>query len=126
MIFCATSFGPVAEVTALTDTRVNAIETEDCAALALRMENGALATSSVTLGAGEDTTRLRFCFRGLTAESGSAPYAPAEDDWRFTARAPVTQAEVDAVLEEVPQGHAGLPAISTRWPMRFPGAAAAR
>ncbi|PIV75059.1 MAG: gfo/Idh/MocA family oxidoreductase [Rhodobacteraceae bacterium CG17_big_fil_post_rev_8_21_14_2_50_65_11] len=99
--------GPVAEVTALTDTRVNAIETEDCAALALRMENGALATSSVTLGAGEDTTRLRFCFEGLSAESGSAPYAPAEDIWRFIARAPVTQAEVDAVLAKVPQGHAG-------------------
>lgn len=99
--------GPVAEVTALTDTRVNDIETEDCAALALRMENGALATSSVTLGAGEDTTRLRFCFAGLTAESGSAPYAPAQDAWRFIARAPVTQAEVDAVLEEAPHGHAG-------------------
>jgi len=99
--------GPVAEVTALTDTRVNRIETEDCAALALRMASGALATSSVTLGAGEDTTRLRFCFEGFTAESGSAPYTPAQDTWRFVARAPVTQAQLDAVLAEVPQGHAG-------------------
>jgi predicted dehydrogenase len=99
--------GPVAEVTALTDTRVNRIETEDCAALALRMENGALATSSVTLGAGEDTTRLRFCFAGLTAESGTAPYTPAQDNWRFIARAPVTQAKVDAVLQGVPEVPAG-------------------
>jgi predicted dehydrogenase len=99
--------GPVAEVTALTDTRVNRIETEDCAALAFRMKNGALATSSVTLGAGEDTTRLRFCFAGLTAESGTAPYTPAQDTWRFIARPPVTQAEVDAVLERVPEAPAG-------------------
>lgn len=99
--------GPVAEVTALTDTRVNDIETEDCAALALRMESGALATSSVTLGAGEDTTRLRFCFEGLTAESGAAPYSPAQDRWRFVARGPVTQADLDAVLESVPDRPAG-------------------
>ena len=100
-------FGPVAEVTALTDTRVNEIETEDCAALAFRMQNGALATSSVTLGAGNDTTRLRFCFEGVTAESGSAPYSPAQDEWRFIARAPVAQAEVDSVVRQVPHGHAG-------------------
>ncbi|WP_127559445.1 Gfo/Idh/MocA family protein [Nioella ostreopsis] len=100
-------FGPVAEVTALTDTRVNQIETEDCAALAFRMQNGALATSSVTLGAGNDTTRLRFCFEGVTAESGSAPYSPAQDEWRFIARAPVAQAEVDSIVQQVPHGHAG-------------------
>jgi predicted dehydrogenase len=100
-------FGPVAEVTALADTRVNQIETEDCAALAFRMQNGALATSSVTLGAGNDTTRLRFCFEGVTAESGSAPYSPAQDEWRFIARAPVAQAEVDSIVHQVPHGHAG-------------------
>ncbi|WP_420396022.1 Gfo/Idh/MocA family protein [Nioella sp.] len=100
-------FGPVAEVTALTDTRVNEIETEDCAALAFRMQNGALATSSVTLGAGNDTTRLRFCFEGVTAESGSAPYSPAQDEWRFIARAPVAQAEVDSIVQQVSHGHAG-------------------
>lgn len=99
--------GPVSEVAALTDTRVNAIETEDCAALLFRMANGALATSSVTLGAGNDTTRLRFCFEGLTAESGAAPYTPAQDNWRFIARAPVSQDAVDAVLAGVPVPLAG-------------------
>lgn len=94
--------GPAREVFAQTDTRVNEIETEDCAAIALRMDSGALTTSSVTLGAGNDTTRIRICFEGLTAESGSAAYTPAEDTWTFTARAPVTQAQVDAVLAEVP------------------------
>lgn len=99
--------GPVAQVFALTDTRVNEIETEDCAALSLRMVNGALATSSVTLGAGDDTTRLRFCFEGFTAESGRAPYTPAQETWTFTARAPVTQDRIDAVLADIPAGHAG-------------------
>ena len=93
--------GPVAEVFAMADTRVNAIETEDCAALAFRMESGALATSSVTLGAGNDTSRLRFCFEGFTAESGVEPYAPAIGVWTFTARAPVTQDQIDAVLADV-------------------------
>lgn len=99
--------GPVAEVTALTATRVNDIETEDCAALALRMENGALATSSVTLGAASDTSRLRFCFEGFTAESGSVPYAPGTGAWTFCARAPLTQARIDAVLAKVVPRHSG-------------------
>jgi len=93
--------GPAVEVFALTDTRVNPIETEDCAAISMRMESGALVTSSVTLGAGDDTSRLRICFEGVTAESGSAPYSPAEDTWTFTARAPVTQDQIDAVLAGV-------------------------
>jgi hypothetical protein len=68
--------GPVAEVTALTDTRVNQIETEDCAALAFRMQNGALATSSVTLGAGNDTTRLTLLFRGRHCRKRFSPLQP--------------------------------------------------
>ncbi|MDQ1185677.1 Gfo/Idh/MocA family protein [Agrobacterium larrymoorei] len=99
--------GPVEEVFTMADTRVNAIETEDCAALSFRMKNGALATSSVTLGAAEDTSRLRFCFEGFTAESGSLPYRPAEDKWRFIARAPTTQAQIDAVLATVGDGENG-------------------
>lgn len=99
--------GPVDEVFTMADTRVNTIETEDCAALSFRMKNGALATSSVTLGAAEDTSRLRFCFEGFTAESGSLPYRPAEDKWRFIARAPTTQAQIDAVLATVGDGENG-------------------
>ncbi len=89
--------GPMAEVQAFTATRVNPIETEDCAAVTMRTQNGALITSSVTLGAATDTTRLRLCFEGFTAESGTAPYTPAEDTWRFTARDPAGQAAIDAV-----------------------------
>ncbi len=99
--------GPIAEVFAMVDTRVNDIETEDCAAVTFRMANGALATSSVTLGASDDTSRLRFCFEGFTAESGSAPYAPAEDRWRFLARAPTAQSRIDEVINAVQPRHAG-------------------
>ncbi len=103
--------GPVASVYAETATRVNAIEVEDCAALSIRMESGALVTSSITLGAADEISRLRICFEGLTAESGRAPYAPAADDWQFTARPPTEQSAIDAVAEAVPDcpaGYAGL------------------
>jgi predicted dehydrogenase len=91
-------FGPVAAVQAQLTTRVNPIETEDCGAIAFRFVNGALATSSVTLGAASDETRLRLVFRDLTATSGMEPYAPALGPWRFTARDPARQAEVDAIV----------------------------
>ena len=100
-------FGPAAEVSAATATRVNPIETEDCAAIRITHATGALATSSVTLGAASDTSRLRLVFAGLTAESAAEPYAPAEGAWTFTARAPVTQAQVEAVLAGLPRRPAG-------------------
>lgn len=103
--------GPVARVYADVATRVNAIEVEDCAALCLRMADGALITSSVTLGAAENTSRLRLMFEGFTAESDHAPYAPAEKAWRFTARAPRAQAEIDAVLAGVTEARSGFPGM---------------
>jgi len=93
--------GPVVSVSADVATRVNAIDVEDCAAITFRLASGALATSSITLGAAADTTRLRFCFERLTAESGSAPYRPAEDPWTFTARDPADQARVDDIVAGV-------------------------
>ncbi len=82
-----------------------------CAALSIPLECGALVPSSITLGAADDTSRMRFCFEGLTAESGRAPYTPAEDAWSFIARAPYEQSAIDEVLAEVsarPGGYAGL------------------
>ena len=61
--------GPIRSVYARTATRVNPIETEDCAAAVLEMADGSFATLSVTLGGEEEISRLRFCFDGLTAES---------------------------------------------------------
>jgi len=96
--------GPVSNVFAKLSTRVNDIEVEDCAALSIEMENGTLVTSSITLGAANDTSRLRFCFEGLTAESGASPnkpYNPADDEWYFLPRSPVTQAQIVEVLSKV-------------------------
>ena len=103
--------GPVARVFADVATRVNDIEVEDCAALSIRMASGALITSSVTLGAAENTSRLRLMFEGFTVESGDAPYSPAEAAWRFVARHPTTQVQIDEVLSQtgpVPTGYVGL------------------
>ncbi|HXW26957.1 MAG TPA: Gfo/Idh/MocA family oxidoreductase [Xanthobacteraceae bacterium] len=93
------TLGPVRRVFAKVATRVNAVETEDCAAVCLEMASGALVTSSVTLGAAEEQSRLRFCFAELTAENpGVPPYRPAEGAWRFIARGARRQEEIDAAL----------------------------
>ncbi len=105
--------GPVASVSAMVATRVNPIETEDCAAIALCMESGALVTSSITLGAGFDRTRLRIVFEHLTASSGEAPYAPGADPWHFVARDPQDQARIDAALADTPAEAVGFAGFFT-------------
>ena len=65
--------GPIAASMRRTSTRVNPIETEDCAAAVLEMADGSFATLSVTLGAEEDMSRLRFCFEGLTVGEQPQP-----------------------------------------------------
>ena len=106
--------GPVLSVYAKLNTRVNDIEVEDCAALSVEMVNGSLVTSSITLGAAKNTSRLKFCFEGLTVESGASPdkpYQPADDDWKFFAREPVVQNQVNEIIKKIkmPQSwYAGL------------------
>jgi predicted dehydrogenase len=93
------TLGPVRRVFARLATRVNPIETEDCAAIALEMASRALVTSSVTLGAAEEISQFRFCFADLTAESpGTPPYRPAEGEWRLMPRGTRQQAEIDKAL----------------------------
>jgi predicted dehydrogenase len=87
--------GPVVAVSARTATRVNDVETEDCAAAAMELEGGALATLSATLGSIVEITRHRFCFEHLTAQSNTEPYANSSDPWAFTGTDP---AAVDAAL----------------------------
>jgi predicted dehydrogenase len=99
-------FGPVSNIYAKLSTRVNDIEVEDCAALSIEMDNGALVTSSITLGAAEDVSRIKICFSNLTVESAGSPdkpYNPADDEWKFLARKPVTQNQIDEVLSNVQQ-----------------------
>ena len=92
--------GPIASVFARTATRINAIEVEDCAAAALEMADGSLATLSVTLGAASEISRLRFCFDGFTAESGGPPYSPGSEPWRFEPATPAVGAAIEAALAD--------------------------
>ena len=104
------ALGPVARVTASLATRVNESEVDDCAAVALELAGGAVATSSITLGAADNTSRLRFCFSGVTAESGLDPYRPGRAPWTFTARLPTEQSMIDAAIRSVaaaPEGYVG-------------------
>ncbi len=100
-------FGSPARVQASLTTRANPIETEDCAAIAFTLENGAVATSSITLGAAADETRLRFVFHDLTATSAQNPYAPGVGTWRFEARDPSHQSRVDDVIAKAHSGKNG-------------------
>ena len=103
----AQCFGDITAVSAMLDTRVNPIETEDCAALSLRTASGALVSSSITLGAADDRSRLRLVFERLTVESGTNPYAPGQATWTFTARDPAHQARIDTVVQAAPSSHQG-------------------
>jgi predicted dehydrogenase len=90
--------GPLKTVFASADNAVNGNETEDMAVLALGFAGGALATSCVTLGAHPQASRLKFCFEGLTAESGLDPYNPGHEPWTFSHSDDDGRARIDAAL----------------------------
>jgi predicted dehydrogenase len=92
--------GPVRNVFARLKTRVNPIEVEDCAAIAVEMANGSVATLSATLGSAVQISRLRFVFSDLTAESNLDPYRPSRDPWTFAAPTPDAQARIDVALAD--------------------------
>lgn len=90
--------GRSAEVFAMTTTLVNPIETEDTAAISVRMKNGSLGSLSMTLGSRREISRLRFVFRDLVAESQTEPYTMSRDPWTFVAEDDAHQARIDAAL----------------------------
>lgn len=92
--------GKAVAVTARTRTRVNPVETEDCAAVILEFEDGSMATETVTLGATEEKTRLRFFFENMTISSDhDRPYKPQEDPWTFVPRDGVTHAAMEKAMQ---------------------------
>jgi predicted dehydrogenase len=91
-------------------TRVNAIDTEDCAVSSLEMRDGSLCTLSVTTGSTREISRHRFCFTNLTAESNTEPYRNTCDPWTFTGDSPDVDARIERVLARFrhePEGFAG-------------------
>jgi predicted dehydrogenase len=102
--------GPAQRVFAYTATRVNQIEVEDCAAVALEMADGSMASLGVTLGSAPEITRHRFSFSGLVAESNTRPYTNSGDPWTFVGDTPELTEQIDARLTEfepLPEVYAG-------------------
>jgi predicted dehydrogenase len=90
--------GPAASVFAHIATRVNPIETEDCAVASLVMESGALVSLAATLGSQREITRLRLCFEHVTFESGERPYSPGDDPWAIIPASPEAERRIADVL----------------------------
>jgi predicted dehydrogenase len=102
--------GPARRVFARTATRVNPIEVEDCAAVALEMVDGSLASLAVTLGSAVEISRHRFSFSNLVAESNTRPYTNSGDPWSFDADTPELAAQIERALDRfvpLPEGYAG-------------------
>ncbi|MCY3021750.1 MAG: Gfo/Idh/MocA family oxidoreductase [Planctomycetota bacterium] len=107
--FCYVA-GAVKSVFARIATRVNPVETEDCASVSLEMADGSLASLSVTLGSQDEISRLRFCFANLVAESNTKPYGNSTDPWRFIGDTPDLQKQIDEALARFvpqPEGYEG-------------------
>jgi predicted dehydrogenase len=102
--------GPARAVSAHLTTRVNPVETEDCAAIWLEMADGSVCTLAVTTGSSHEISRHRFCFENLTAESNTAPYRSSHDPWTFTGDTPEADGRIRealAAFEPEPEGFAG-------------------
>ena len=102
--------GPPARVFAYTTTRVNPIEVEDCASVALEMADGSLASLGVTLGSAAEITRHRFSFSGLVAESNTRPYTNSGDPWTFVGDTPELTEQIESTLADfrpLPEHYAG-------------------
>ncbi|MBL8672062.1 MAG: Gfo/Idh/MocA family oxidoreductase [Alphaproteobacteria bacterium] len=116
--------GEVRSVSALTAIRVNAVETEDCAGAVLALGDGAVAVTSVTLGAAGNESRLRFCFENVTMTSCALPYAPGRDPWTFEPKAPKDAAWLAAALAGAPSGLEGFAGQFADFRLALDGAAA--
>jgi predicted dehydrogenase len=104
------ALGPIRSVHARTATRVNPIETEDCAVLSLELADGALAALSVTMGAALEHSRLRFYFEMSTVESNLSPYRPHLEPWRFEIADAAGRTAIEAGLADftpLPEHFAG-------------------
>lgn len=102
--------GRASSVFARAKTMVNPIETEDCVSASLQMEDGSLASITVTTGSVQQITRHRFCFRQMVAESNTAPYSNTADPWSFSGDTPEIDAEIQAALQSyapMEEGFAG-------------------
>lgn len=90
--------GPAKRLFAITATKSNPVEIEDCAAISMEMSSGALVTVSATLGSSVEISRHRFVFEKLVAETNLRAYSNGDDPWTFAADEPAMQPAVDAAI----------------------------
>jgi predicted dehydrogenase len=96
--------GAPAEVACFKTTRVNPIETEDCAVVTLRMTDGSLASSTSTLGSARQVTRMRLCFENVTFEKqcyDEDSMRPGNEPWTIIPKNEEIGRAIDAKLAEV-------------------------
>jgi len=106
--------GPLVELRAMATTRVNDVETEDCAVAIGRTADGGLLTMNVTLGAASESSQLVWHFDNVTISSSSEAYDPAAGPWNFEFRR-------SAFAEEAEQVWADLPPSGTQYTGQFQG-----
>ncbi len=91
--------GPLVELQAQMDTRVNDTETEDCAVAVGRTADGGLVTLNATTGAATESSRLVWHFEHVTIESSTEAYDPAKGPWRFAFRSGDAEQRAAAVWD---------------------------
>lgn len=102
------AMGHVRKVNARTRTLVNDVETEDCAAVILEMENDSLVSESISLGAVEEKTRLKFMFENMTVLTDhNRPYKPQDEPWLFVPKDDKTANKMEYLLREFRPGYSG-------------------
>ena len=106
--------GPLVELRAMAETRVNDVETEDCAVAIGRTADGALITMNVTLGASSESSQLVWHFDNVTITSSAEAYDPAAGPWNFEFRR-------SAFAEEAEQAWADLAPSSMQYTGQFQG-----
>lgn len=92
--------GDIERVFGRVATRVNPIEVEDTITASLLMRSGALASFTATLGAADDTTRIRLAFENVTFESDHAAYNPGDKLWKIQPRNPQTDEAIAELLKD--------------------------
>ena len=102
------AMGAVKKVNARTRTLVNDVETEDCAAVILEMDNDSLVSESISLGAAEEKTRLKFMFENMTVLTDhNRPYKPQDEPWLFVPKDEKTANAMERVLRDFRPGYSG-------------------
>ncbi len=102
--------GPARSVSAVTATRVNPIEVEDCAAACLTLESGALASITATLGSARPSARMRLCFENVTFERqcyDAESSLLAGEPWSVSCAKDAIAAEIGRIMSEDVPGHQG-------------------